>query len=79
MTEGDLQAACLQALDRIPDIYVMRLNSGGVKAKGGMWFRGCPAGTPDLLILLPGGSCVWVELKPDKPHHNQKTIATQST
>lgn len=76
MSESDLQTAVLQALERIPDIHVMRLNSGFV-TKGGAVFRGCPAGTSDVIVVLPNMRCIWIELKPEKPHRNQKTIAKQ--
>lgn len=74
--ERDLQTALLQALERIPDIVVIRQNSGRVKVRGGYVLL-APAGTPDLQVLLPAGRTIWIELKPDKPHHNAKTIAAQ--
>jgi hypothetical protein len=74
--EAELQTALLQALDRIPDIVVIRQNSGRVRVRGG-FMRLAPAGTPDVQVLLPAGRVLWIELKPDKPHHNPKTIAAQ--
>ena len=35
---------------------------GRLKVRGG-WVYGAPNGTPDRLVLLDGGSVVWVEVK----------------
>jgi hypothetical protein len=48
---------------------VLRLNSGVVAIKQdgrSRMFRGCEPGTPDLLVVLPGGRTVWLELKSEK-------------
>lgn len=46
-----------------PWLRVMRLNSGKVKTATGSWIQLAPTGTPDVLVLLPHGKCVWLEFK----------------
>ena len=62
-TESDIVT---QAMRDIPlalggRCKVLRLNAGS--AKNGV--RGVPAGTPDILVILQGGRCVWLEFKRD--------------
>lgn len=71
MSEGDVKKATLAALAAIPHVKALRLNSGN---RGR--FRGCPAGTPDILVLLPGGRCIWLELKREKRKANESNPAT---
>jgi hypothetical protein len=74
--EHDLQVACIAALERIPDIMLIRQNSGRVKVRGG-YMRLAPGGTPDLQVLLPAGETLFIELKPDKPHSDKRVIERQ--
>lgn len=60
LSEAQLKRVVLGALEAVPGIRVLRLNSGA--AKGGK-FRGCPPGTPDILVMLPHSRCLWIELK----------------
>ena len=38
---------------------VYRLNSGGYRSRVQL----CPPGTPDLLVVAPDGSVIWMEVK----------------
>jgi hypothetical protein len=60
-TEHELQNAVLQAL-RAAGALAFRLNSGLVK-RGARRIVLLPPGTPDVLAVLPGGRCVWLECK----------------
>lgn len=61
--EADLKTsvlAALKPLEAAGRCKVLRQQSG--TARGGKIRLGTP-GTPDLLVLLRGGACVWLELK----------------
>jgi len=49
---------------------VLRLNAGKLVLSDAKYGRrvlsGVEPGTPDLLVLLPGGRCVWIELKAER-------------
>jgi len=62
ITESDLQRE-IMALLRRRGLVVLRLNSGRVKLDAGRWLNLCPPGTPDLLVVLPGGASGWIECK----------------
>jgi hypothetical protein len=65
-TEAQLKSATLAALRCLPSVHVLRMNAGKrpaeYKGKTRMIALG-EAGTPDLLVMLPGGMCMWLELK----------------
>jgi len=74
MGESDLQRAVIATLGRLR-CRVMRLNSGSKSYR----IRGCEAGTPDLLVLVPNGRCVWLELKqPGRERAKGKTADAQT-
>lgn len=60
-TESDLKRAVLAVLARIPRIHVLRMNAGRLKGR----VLG-EEGTPDVLVMLPGGKALWIELKTEK-------------
>jgi hypothetical protein len=62
MSESKLLRATMQAIERIPDAEVIRMQSGTVR-KGSRFIRMCEPGTPDLLVMRPNGRCVWLEIK----------------
>jgi hypothetical protein len=43
-------------------VVALRLNSGGMRVKGG-YVHLLPPGTPDFLVLGAHGQCVWLEAK----------------
>jgi hypothetical protein len=47
---------------RAMGVLAFRINSGRVKAKGG-WYQGAPAGFPDLLVVVPPGRMLGIEVK----------------
>ena len=62
MTEHDLQSLFRLRLSEAG--VVLRLNVGRVRTADGRWFdTGLPPGTPDLMVVLPGGRTAWVEVK----------------
>ena len=66
MTETALSAAITTALEQL-GYWVIRLNSGKVKGRRG-WIHLCPAGTPDLMVLMPcvladPGTVLFLEVK----------------
>lgn len=66
-TEAQLKSATLAALRNIASIHVLRLQAGVMPIAAGKHARrviklGEP-GTPDLLVLLPFGRALWLELK----------------
>jgi hypothetical protein len=67
MSEGKLKEAVMNALQWMPRIHPMRLNSGSLmvhSAKGKPYrVQQCESGTPDILVLLPRSRCIWLELK----------------
>lgn len=65
MSEQALKLSIVQALERLPDVRVLRMNAGKVKVRGG-WMQLSEDGTPDLLVLLPLGRCIWLETKAPK-------------
>jgi hypothetical protein len=56
--------------------WAIRLNSGKVKVRGG-WLNLCPPGTPDILVLLSGGRCLWVETKDVKKDYHKEQQESQ--
>ena len=50
-SESDIQRAILDALGAV-GAFAFRAQSGKVKVRGG-WMQLCPAGTPDILVLVP--------------------------
>lgn len=70
-SEAALKLSILHALQLLPNVHAMRLNSGAAR-RGKL--RLCEAGTPDFLVMLPHGRCVWLEAKRDdksKPNVDQ--------
>ena len=55
-----LQRDIVQAIEAM-GLSVYRMNAGGYRGRAQLH----PAGTPDLLVLLPLGSVVWIEVKND--------------
>lgn len=64
--EAALKRAVVAALQLIPNVHVMRMQAGvqraSYKGRERVIKLGEP-GTPDLLVLLPYGRVVWLELK----------------
>ncbi len=50
-TETEIQRAILDALASV-GAFAMRVQSGKVKVRGG-WMQLAPAGTPDIIVLVP--------------------------
>jgi hypothetical protein len=46
----------------MPDVHLVRVQSGQVKVRGG-WMHNAPAGTADLLGVGPGGRALACEIK----------------
>lgn len=44
-------------------LVVHRMQSVAGKAQSGQWVRAGEPGIPDLLVELPGGRCIWLEVK----------------
>lgn len=59
--EADVQRACLQLL-AVRGVWAWRTNAGAVKV-GSRLVQLAPAGTPDILGVLPGGRLLAVEVK----------------
>lgn len=59
--ESVLQSAIIEAL-QYAGCFVVRLNAGAMRI-GSRLVRLAPAGTPDLLVVVPGGRIVFVEVK----------------
>ena len=54
--------------------WAIRLNSGEAK-RGKYRIKMCPSGTPDILVLLSGGRCLWVETKDvKKDYHKEQQV-----
>lgn len=70
MSEAQLLRSVLDALRMLPSVcHALRLNAGATVLKVGetrRMIRGCESGTPDILVMLDGGRCVWLECKTDK-------------
>lgn len=64
MSESDIQRQIVDALRAVGG-YPIRIQSGRVKVARG-WMTLAPAGTPDVLVLLPRGRCLWLEVKDAK-------------
>jgi hypothetical protein len=58
MSEQKIQSDIIAALTELGAIP-LRLNAG----RGRYNQRLLPAGTPDVLAVLPGGRCLWIEVK----------------
>ena len=67
MSEAQLLRSVLDALRMLPSLcHALRLNAGATVIQTGetrRMIRGCEPGTPDILVMLDGGRCVWLELK----------------
>lgn len=57
--ETPIQKRILEALNA-SGFWAIRINSGGVPAAGG-FYRGAPAGTPDICVIAPVQG--WLEVK----------------
>jgi hypothetical protein len=64
MREHEIQNAIINTAQSY-GFYPIRLNSGVAKVDK-RTIRLCPAGTPDLMIVLPAGRVLFVEVKKDK-------------
>lgn len=64
MSETDIQRQIVDALKAV-GAYPIRVQSGRVRVKRG-YMHLAPAGTPDVLVLLPRGRCMWLEVKDAK-------------
>lgn len=65
MSETDLVNGALRALE-LRRIWAWRANSGTTvlkTTKSRRVIKGAPAGTPDVLLILPGGRLAGIELK----------------
>lgn len=71
--ESTIQARTLRALHRA-GVYAIRMNAGKARGFKGGFVQLAPKGTPDILCWHPFG---WIEIKPDKPHHDKDTIEAQ--
>lgn len=62
MSESTIQRAILDAL-LAAGAFAFRAQAGKVKVRGG-WMQLCPAGTPDILVIVPPrGLVVGLEIK----------------
>lgn len=76
--EAQLMRAVMTRLAYMDDVHAMRLNAGlTILGKGASKraIRGCEPGTPDVLVMLPGGQVVWLELKAPKGRVSAKQAA----
>ncbi len=60
--ETNLQAAIVKAINRIPNAWARRLNSGGRRGR----IQLCESGTPDIEVFLPGSRVLHIEVKGTK-------------
>lgn len=66
MSEAALKRSVVDALRLLNGVHVLRLNAGATVIRSGTTSRvihGVEPGTPDLLVMLPGGRVLWLELK----------------
>lgn len=56
---------------------VLRLNSGTVKM-GSRRIRLCPAGTADLMVLVPQGRAIFIETKTEDGRTNKEQLEAQA-
>lgn len=68
--EQPIQERILKALE-LRRVWAIRINAGGVSAKGG-YFRGAPAGTPDICVLAPVYG--WLEVKRPSGARNKNQL-----
>ncbi|HEY3234310.1 MAG TPA: VRR-NUC domain-containing protein [Polyangiaceae bacterium] len=61
MSETELSLGVAHVLERLGCI-VIRVHSGQVRVGGG-YMQCAPSGTPDRLVLMPGGRSCWLEIK----------------
>lgn len=65
--EDRLQEACVAwARTQMPSLLIFAIPNGGArsKAQGGILkATGVKPGAPDLCAVLPGGRCLWLEVK----------------
>jgi hypothetical protein len=60
MTESsDVTSPLVKALKLIPGLIVQRLHSGRGRRRQLL----CIPGTPDILVVAPGGRTLWIETK----------------
>lgn len=70
---SEIVGPIVRALDRIPGVYVLRLNSG---RRGRVWM--CPAGTPDILAVVHGQAVFFeAKLPGEKPSEVQLFVAAK--
>ena len=68
---GALVRACLEYL-RLRGIHAWQAQAGAVQTRQGRWVRLSPAGTPDILAILPpGGRLMGVEVKTGTGRRNK--------
>jgi len=72
---SDLTGPIRQALEKA-GYFVLRLNSGKVRVRGG-FMQLCPPGTADLLLCLPNRLPIWMETKAVKKDHHKEQQAAQ--
>jgi hypothetical protein len=60
--ENAVQRDLIRHAQELLGVLAIRINSGRVKVRGG-WMTLAPIGTPDLLFVLFGGRCCWLECK----------------
>lgn len=64
MTEQQLQQAIWAGFASWAEVRVWRINAGGRPGENGGWFKGAPAGHPDLTgFLAPNGRWFGLEVK----------------
>lgn len=64
--EAQLKSAVVDCLRMIPGVHVLRMNAGVMHVGGENDKRRIhlgEVGTPDLLVMLPCGRSLWLELK----------------
>lgn len=68
---GALVRACLEYL-RLRGIHAWQAQAGAVRTRQGRWVRLSPAGTPDILGIVPGsGRLIGIEVKTGKGRRNK--------
>lgn len=78
MSESQLLKSVMGRLAYIRGCHPMRLNAGTTilgKGASRRAIKGCEPGTPDVMVMLPGGSVVWLEIKTPKGRVSKVQLA----
>lgn len=79
MTEQQLQQAIWAAFAGWREVRIWRINAGGRPGENGGWFKGAPAGHPDLTgFLAPHGRWFGLEVKTPEGKQSAQQAAFQA-